>query len=100
MRVIAYGRLRDFWTRHPETEAGLLHWFEVVQGADWKSMLEVVRGMSGAKALNGDRARFEIHGGNYRLIASFDFQRGVTYVKFLGTHAEYDRVDAFTVAQF
>jgi mRNA interferase HigB len=86
--------------RHPETEVGLLHWFEMVQRADWHSMHDVVRGMSGAKALNADRVRFAISGGNYRLIASFDFRRQVVYVKFLGTHAEYDRIDALTVAQF
>lgn len=100
MRVIAYGRLRDYWTRHADAEIGLLYWFDVVEGADWQSMQDVVNGMSGAKALNGIRARFAIGGGNYRLIAAFDFRRGVIFVKFLGTHAEYDRIDAFTVAQF
>jgi mRNA interferase HigB len=100
MRIVAYGRLRDYWMRHPETQAGLLHWFEAVQEAEWQTMLDVVRGISGAKALNAERARFSVHGGNYRLVAAFDFQRGVVYLKFLGTHAEYDRVDVFTVAQF
>lgn len=100
MRVIAYGNLRDYWLRHPETEVGLLHWYEVVQQAKWETTLEVVRGVSGSKALNGERVRFAIRGGSYRLIASFDFRRVVVYVKFLGTHAEYDRVDALTVAQF
>ena len=53
-----------------------------------------------AKILNGECARFEIAGGNFRMIIAFDFGRGVAFVKFLGTHAEYDRVDALTVAQF
>jgi mRNA interferase HigB len=53
-----------------------------------------------AKILNRDRARFEVAGANYRLIAAFNFRRQVVFVKFIGTHAEYDAVDALTVAQF
>lgn len=86
--------------RHPETEVGLVHWFEAVQEAEWQTMQDVVSGLSGTKVLNGERARFAIHGGNYRLIAAFDFRRGIVYIKFLGTHAEYDRINALTIAQF
>ena len=53
-----------------------------------------------AKILNGERVRFEIAGGNFRLIAALDFRRQMAFVKFIGTHAEYDRIDALTVAQF
>lgn len=53
-----------------------------------------------AKILNGERARFEIAGGNFRMIVALDFTRGIAFVKFIGTHAEYDRVDALTVSQF
>ena len=53
-----------------------------------------------AKNLNGERARFEIAGGNFRMIVAFDFTRSIAFVKFIGTHAEYDRVDALTVSQF
>ena len=53
-----------------------------------------------AKILSGERVRFEIAGGNYRLIAAFDFSRQVAFVKFVGTHVQYDRIDALTVSQF
>ena len=53
-----------------------------------------------AKVLNGERARFEIAGGNFRMIVALDFSRGIAFIKFIGTHAEYDRVDALTVALF
>ena len=53
-----------------------------------------------AKALNGGRARFEIQGGDFRLIAAFDFGRQLAFIKFIGTHAEYDRIDALTAARF
>jgi len=50
--------------------------------------------------LNSERVRLEIAGGNYRLVAAFDFRRQIAFVKFIGTHAEYDRVDALTGSQF
>jgi len=53
-----------------------------------------------AKVLNGERIRFEVAGGAFRLIVAFDFRRQIAYVKFVGTHAEYDAIDAFTVSQF
>ncbi len=63
-------------------------------------MSEVAQAFPKAKSVSGDRMRFEIAGGDYRLIAAFDFKRQIAYVKFVGTHAEYDRIDAATVAQF
>ena len=53
-----------------------------------------------AKILNGERARFEVAGGNFRLIVAFDFGRRIAFIKLVGTHAEYDRIDALTVAIF
>ena len=53
-----------------------------------------------SKVLNRERARFEVAGGNYRLVVAFDFRRQVAFVKFIGTHAEYDRIDALTVSQY
>lgn len=54
----------------------------------------------GAKVLNAERVRFEVSGGNFRMIASFRFRVSVVYIKFLGTHAEYDAIDPFAVSQF
>jgi mRNA interferase HigB len=53
-----------------------------------------------SKVLNRDRVRFEVAGGDYRLIAAFDFRRQIAFVKFVGTHPEYDAIDALTVARF
>jgi len=53
-----------------------------------------------AKILNGERARFEIAGGNFRMIVAFDFRRRIAFIKFVGTYAEYDRIDALTVSIF
>jgi mRNA interferase HigB len=100
MRLIAISNLKDFWTKHPEAESSLKRWIAVVKSANWQAMSDVQSALPKSKVLNGERIRFEVSGGNYRLIAAFDFGRKLVFVKFIGTHAEYDRIDAMTVAQF
>jgi mRNA interferase HigB len=100
MRVIARNTLVDFWSKHPEAEVGLARWYKLVRAAHWTSMDEVQRAAPKAKVLNRERVRFEIAGGNYRLVTAFDFRRQVAFVKFIGTHAEYDRIDALNISQF
>ncbi len=63
-------------------------------------MDEVRRTVPKCKVLNGERVRFEVADGNHRLIVAFDFVRQTAFVKFVGTHAEYDRVDAMRVSLF
>ena len=100
MWIVSHNTLVAYWRRHPEPMVPLLQWEQLVQAAGWRSMQDVVDGLGGAKALNADRARFAIAGGNYRLVVAFNFRRKIAYVKFIGTHAEYDRIDALTVSQF
>jgi len=100
MRVIAWNTLVAFYTAHPETQASLTRWHAITKAGNWNSMNELQMAFSSAVVLNGERARFEIAGGNYRLIAAYDFRRKIAFVKFIGTHTEYDRVDALTVSQF
>ena len=100
MRLIARSTLAAFAERHPETRASLAHWMSVAKVAEWANVAEVQASFSKAKALNGERVRFEISGGDYRLIVAFDFGRGIAFVKFIGTHADYDRIDALTVSRF
>lgn len=63
-------------------------------------MNDLMRDFPKAKALNAERVRLEIAGGNYRLIVAIKFSAKIMLIKFIGTHAEYDRIDALTVAQF
>ena len=100
MRVIARNTLVGFWSAHPETKVALERWFKRVRAAHWTSTDEVQRAAPKCKALNRERVRFEVAGGNYRLVVAFDFRRQAAFVKFVGTHAEYDRVDALTVSLF
>lgn len=100
MRIIAWNVLAAYLEKHPEAKVPLERWRTLVKAAKWNSMDDVRSAAPTAKILNRERARFEIAGGNYRMIVAFDFPRGIAFVKFIGTHAEYDRIDAFTVALF
>lgn len=100
MRIIAWSVLADFADRHPPASVPLLRWRSVLKSAQWSSMDDVRRAAPNAKILNGERARFEIAGGDYRLIVAFDFARRIAFVKFIGSHADYDRIDALTIALY
>ena len=100
MRIIARNTLVDFYTAHPETRASLERWYATVKEADWSDMDGLRATFANAVVLNGERARFEVAGGNYRMICAFYFPARVVFVKFIGTHAQYDRIDALTVSQY
>jgi len=100
MRLIARNVLLTFAETHPETSVSLERWYRLVKSAEWVTMEDVRRAVPKAKVLNRDRVRFEVAGGNYRLIAAFDFRRQIVFIKFLGTHAEYDAVDALTINRY
>ena len=98
MRVVARSTLIQFAARHPRSAPSLDHWYRLARAAAWRTTGEVAADFSKAKVLNGERVRFEIAGGYFRMIVAFDFRRQIAFVKFVGTHTEYDRVDALTVS--
>jgi mRNA interferase HigB len=100
MRVIARNTLVGFWTEHPEVKVAVERWYGLVKAAHWASTDDVQRAAPKSKVLNRERVRFEVAGGNSRLVAAFDFRRQVAFGKFVGTHAEDDRIDALTISQY
>jgi mRNA interferase HigB len=100
MRIVAWSTLATYVEEHPETKPSLTRWRALVKAAGWTSMDEVRQAAPNAKVLGGERVRFEVAGGNYRLIVAIDFGRQIVFVKFIGTHAEYDKIDALTVSKF
>jgi mRNA interferase HigB len=85
--------------QHPDAKASLMHWESVAKAADWATPLEAQAAFSKAKALNGERVRFEI-GDGYRLIVAFRWDLRIAWIKFFGSHAEHDKVDALTVSDY
>ena len=100
MRIVSRRHLFEFWAKHPETKTSLLHWLSVAKAAEWTSMSAVVKTFTKAKKLSGERARFEVAGGNYRMVVAFNFKRAIAFIKFIGTHKEYDKIDALKVSKY
>lgn len=100
VRIIKRSTLAEFWAAHPETRASLEGWLRVASAASWRTSAEVRASFSKAVVLNAERVRFEVAGGNYRLIVAFRFDLQIAWIKFIGTHSEYDAIDALTVSKF
>lgn len=83
MRLIARNVLAAYAKAHAETAVSLERWQRLIRAATWTSMDDVRRAAPRVKVLNRERARFEVAGGDYRLIAAFDFRRQIVFVKFL-----------------
>ena len=94
MRVFTKGTLRAFWRRHPDATRALEGWYDRVERANWESPPLLKADYPSASILGDNRVVFNIRGNNYRLVARIDYQLKRVYVLFVGTHAEYDRIDA------
>lgn len=99
LRIISVGTLRDFWAKpgRQDAEQALRTWVHVVRGADWSKPGEVKETFRSADILKGGRAIFDIGGNKYRLVASIHYRGKRVYIRFIGTHAECDRIDPNTV---
>lgn len=99
MRIIAVSTLRDFWQQQPFAESPLRQWIQVVSVAQWTTPQDVKTHFGSASILPDQRVIFNIHGNHYRLIAFIAYESQTVFIKWIGTHAEYDRIDA-AVVQF
>ena len=95
--VIARRTLKTFWTRHADAEGPLRAWFAEAGRASWSNPQDIKNRYASADFVGTDRVIFNIGGNRYRLIAAVDYARHIVFIKFVGTHAEYDRVDAATI---
>ena len=94
MRIISKKTLREFWERHPDSEQPLQAWYLEVRKADWASPDQVRRRFSRVSLLPDNRVVFRIKGNAYRLVVKVFYARRIVFIRFVGTHAEYDRIDA------
>ncbi|MGB7400925.1 type II toxin-antitoxin system HigB family toxin [Castellaniella sp.] len=97
MRVIAVSTLRQFWEIHPPSEQPLKAWFDEATQAMWAQPADIKAQYRSASVLKNRRVVFNIKGNDYRLIVAIAYKLGIVYIKFIGTHAECDKIDAETV---
>lgn len=95
MQIVAKRTLIEFWTRHPQSELPLRAWFSVVNKATWQTPNDV-KDMFGASVdfVADNRIVFDISGNKYRLIVRVSYVYKRVLIKFVGTHAEYDKINA------
>ncbi len=97
MRILSRSTLRDFWESHSDAEEALKTWYYKASHADWQSPADVKATHRNASIIANSRAVFNIKGNTYRLIVAIRYDIGIIFVRFIGTHAEYDKVDAETI---
>jgi len=97
MRIIAKRTLRTYWESEPRAEQPLKAWYSIAKKADWSSPADVKATFGNASIVGNDRVVFNVGGNRFRLILRFDYEHRIGFVRFVGTHAEYNAVDASSV---
>ena len=97
MRIIARKTLKEFWERHPDARQAVQAWYEDTKRAGWKSPSDIKKVYRNASLLPHNRVVFNIKGNDYRLVAAVHYRFAIVYIRFVGAHREYDRIDAETI---
>ncbi|NMC84770.1 MAG: type II toxin-antitoxin system HigB family toxin [Anaerolineaceae bacterium] len=97
MRIISRRRLVEFWEAHPDAEQPLRAWYTEAKKASWNSPAEIKAIYRSVSILPNNRVVFNIKGNTYRLIVVVEYSQGKMFIRFVGTHAEYDRIDATSI---
>jgi mRNA interferase HigB len=94
VRVIAKKTLRDFWLKHADSEDQLKSWYSETEKSEWETLNELKCEYPSASILKDNRVVFNIKGNTYRLIVKFNLDYQICWIRFVGTHAEYDKINA------
>ncbi len=97
MRVIAISTLKEFWDKHPDSELALKEWYVRTERAQWRSLNDMRNDFNSVDYVKNQRYVFNIKGNNYRLVAAIKFTPKLVYIRFVGTHDEYNKIDASTI---
>lgn len=97
MRVIAKKTLREFWQLHADVQPALEEWYFHADKAQWSSPSDITNTVANSRHLGNHRFSFKIKGNHYRLVVAVNFAYQVVYIRFVGTHAEYNKINALTI---
>ena len=93
MRIIAHRTLVLFYTKHADAETALEEWFHETEKAEWNSFADIKKTFNSVDAVGNQHFVFNIRGNDYRLVAVVKFRIKMVYIRFIGTHGEYDKID-------
>ncbi len=96
-RIFAKSTLREYWEKHPETEQYLKTWYDTAMNSVWRTPNEVKQTYVNASILKDSRIVFNIKGNSHRLVVKFNFDKQWIFIRFIGTHLEYDKIDVNTI---
>ncbi len=97
MRIIALKAVCDFWKQHPNAEQPLRAWYHDARQANWRTPADIKNTYRNASLVGNDRVVFNIKGNDYRLVVAVACRQGIVYIRYVGSHRDYDRIDAATV---
>jgi len=97
MRIISRKTLRDFWEKQPDARQALQSWYADVEQVRWQGPADIKKTYASVSFLSNNRLVFNIKGNQYRIVIVVQYRYGFVYIRFVGTHAEYDRIDAETI---
>jgi mRNA interferase HigB len=97
MVIISKQILKSFATKHPDSTESLNKWYEIVKKVDWNSFTDIKKDFNHVDFVGNDRFVFNIKGNNYRLVVMLFFDIRTVFIRFIGTHAEYDKIDCSTI---
>jgi mRNA interferase HigB len=97
MRIISRKAPREFWEAHPDARQALQSWYADVKQSQWSSPAEIKEMYRNASIINNQRVVFNIKGNRYRIVVAVQYEFGIVYIRFIGTHSEYDKIDAATI---
>jgi mRNA interferase HigB len=97
MRIISRKMLREFWDKHPAARQALQAWCDDVRRAQWRCPADIKAVYRNASFLADNRVVFNIKGNTYRLIVVIQYAHGIVYIRFVGMHRDYDRIDATVI---
>jgi mRNA interferase HigB len=93
-RIFAKSTLREFWEIHPDAEQHLKTWFDTAMSSDWKTPNDVKKTYINASILKSNRIVFNIKGNSYRLVTKINFEKQWIFIRFIGTHVDYGKINA------
>jgi mRNA interferase HigB len=97
MRIITLKTLRLFWEHHPDAQQALQAWYRDAKRATWPTPADIKNVYRNASIVGNNRVVFNIRGNQYRLVVAVNYPHGIVYIRFIGSHDDYNTIDATTM---